>query len=282
MSVAQRRLSAMLPPPPPDALASALAYLARGWSVIPVAPRDKRPLVPWGGFQRRYADEAEIRQWFRRWPAANVAIVTGVVSQLAVLDVDARHGGDASLAEWERAHAPLPHTIEARTGSGGRHFYFAHPGGLLHNQVGLAPGIDLRGDGGFVVAPPSVHPSGRRYEWLHPPGEAPLAPMPPWLLQHVRRPGTRPGHPLSHWRQLLRAGVQEGERNNSIASLAGHLLWHGVDPAVALELLLCWNATRCRPPLSPDEVARTVESIVRLHVHGRADAGEPTGDAGAR
>jgi hypothetical protein len=259
---------------------SALAYLGRGWSVIPVGPRDKRPMVPWGAFQHRYADEAEIREWFQRWPAANIGIVTGIISRLAVLDVDARHGGDTSLMELERAHAPLPHTIEARTGGGGRHVYFAHPGGLVHNQVGLAPGIDLRADGGFVVAPPSVHPSGRCYEWSHPPDETPLAPMPPWLLRRVRRGADRAGHPLAHWRQLLRAGVQEGERNNSIASLAGHLLWHGVDPAVSLELLLCWNATRCHPPLALDEVVRTVESIVRLHVHGRADAEEPAGGAG--
>ena len=69
----------------------------------------------------------------------------------------------------------------------------------------------------------------------------------------------------SYWRHLVREGVLEGERNSTIASLSGHLLWHGVDPDVAVELLLCWNAVRCRPPLSDDEVVRTAESIVRLH-----------------
>jgi hypothetical protein len=63
--------------------------------------------------------------------------------------------------------------------------------------------------------------------------------------------------------------VPEGERNNSIASLAGHLLWHGVDPKVTLDLMLCWNATRCRPPLGEDEVGRIVDSIVRIHLEGR-------------
>jgi hypothetical protein len=268
-------------PEPRHALTWALTYVRRGWSVIPVGPRDKRPLIPWGAHQRRCADEAEVSEWFQRWPAANVGVVTGVISSLAVLDVDARHGGAESLTALERAHGPLPPTIEAATGGGGRHLYFAHPGGLVHNQVGLATGIDLRADGGFVVAPPSIHPSGRRYEWVHPPAETPLAPMPAWLLRLVRRRGDRPGHPIAHWRRLLRTGVEEGERNNSIASLAGHLLWHGVDPAVALELLLCWNATRCRPPLSPDEVVRTVESIVRLHVRGREDMPEPGEDAAA-
>jgi hypothetical protein len=81
----------------------------------------------------------------------------------------------------------------------------------------------------------------------------------------------RRGHSLSHWRRLLREGVAEGERNNSIASLAGHLLWHGVDAEVATELLLTWNAVRCRPPLDADEVVRTVASITRLHEEGESD-----------
>ena len=118
-----------------------------------------------------------------------------------------------------------------------------------------------------VVAPPSIHPSGRPYAWevSHHPDETPLALLPLWL----RGPGVdgaeRVGHPLVHWRHLVRDGVPEGERNNTIASLTGHLLWHGVDPEVVLELLVCWNRMRCRPPLPDEEVARTVESIRRTH-----------------
>jgi hypothetical protein len=252
-----------------DVLTCALAYLRLGWSVVPVWPREKRPLIPWAAYQRQRADETEVRGWFHRWPEANVGIVTGAVSSLVVLDIDPIHGGDDSLRVLERAHGALPHTIEGVTGGGGRHIYFAHPGRPVQNQVGLASGIDVRGDGGMVVAPPSIHPSGRRYAWVVSPqaGATPLAPMPCWLLRLVERLGDRPGHPLKHWRRLARDGVQEGERNNSIASLAGHLLWHGVDPKVTLELLLCWNAHRCRPPLSDHEVARTVDSVLRLH-HG--------------
>ena len=171
------------------------------------------------------------------------------------------------MAELEHAHGPLPRTVEALTGGGGRHIYFAHPGGAVRNKVGIAQGLDLRGDGGYVVAPPSMHPSGRRYEWevsRHPDG-TPLAPLPHWLLSIVAFESARLGHPLSHWRTLVREGVTQGERNNTIASLTGHLLWHGVDPGVVLDLMLCWNARRCRPPLSEDEVGRTVESIVHTH-----------------
>jgi hypothetical protein len=257
-----------------DVHGAALRYLARGWSVIPVFPGGKRPLVPWLAFQQRRPTPGEVGEWFRRWPDANVAVVTGAVSGLVVLDIDVQHGGAESLSRLTQAHGPLPPTIEAVTGGGGRHLYFAHPGGTLHNRVGVEPGIDVRGDGGYVVAPPSLHPSGRRYCWSSSIdfGSAPAA-MPGWLLRRLFQISGRVGHPLAHWRQLIREGVPEGERNNTIASLAGHLLWHGVDPAMALDLLLCWNAVRCRPPLPEDEVARTVESIARLHLRREGEAG---------
>jgi hypothetical protein len=256
-----------MPAKSPSLVAVARACLARGWSVIPVEPRGKRPTVAWLEFQHRSPTEREVAQWFGRRRDANLAIVTGAVSGLMVLDVDPRHGGDASLAALEAGHDALPRTVEAITGGGGRHCYFEHPGGTVPNRVGIAPGIDLRGDGGVVVAPPSVHSSGRRYAWAlgRAPDQAPLAPLPPWVLAFARPAGPRAGHSTAHWRTLVRDGVQEGERNNAIASFAGHLLWHGVDPQVAGELLLAWNRQRCRPPLSDDEVARVVESIARLH-----------------
>lgn len=134
---------------------AALGFVARGWSVVAGEPRGKRPLLPWLEFQRRRATPAEIDRWFGRWPRANVAIVTGALSGLVVLDVDPRHGGAESLAQLEIDHGPLARTVEATTGGGGRHLYFEHPGGQVSNRAALAPGLDLRGDGGCVVAPPS-------------------------------------------------------------------------------------------------------------------------------
>jgi len=245
----------------------ALDYLRRGWSVIPMRKRDKRPAIRWQEFQSVRASEQEVHDWLSRWPEDNVGIVTGAVSGLVALDVDPRHGGEDSLKNLEREHGPLPRTLETITGGGGRHIYFAHPGGTVRNRVGIAQGIDLRGDGGCIVAPPSVHPSGNRYKWARGcgPGQAKLAPLPHWLQQMVSNEEQRAGHTLIYWRELLREGVQEGERNNTTASITGHLLWHGVDPDVALELMLCWNRIRCRPPLDDVEVARTVQSITRLH-----------------
>jgi len=248
-------------------VAEALHYASHHWSVIPMRFRDKRPMIKWQIYQQRMADADEITEWYQRWPTANIGIVTGMISGLVVLDIDPRHGGDASLAQWETEHGPLPHTIEARTGGGGRHIYFSHPGAVVHNRTSFAPGIDLRGDGGCIVAPPSIHSSGNAYRWItaHEPENTRLAEMPGWLLTRLQDEIHSPGHGNVHWQQLVKQGIGEGERNNTIASLTGHLLWHGVDTDVVTELLLCWNLARCSPPLDDDEVMRTVQSISRLH-----------------
>jgi hypothetical protein len=243
---------------------AALDYGRLGWSVIPIEPRGKRPLIRWQVYEHRRTEAREAAEWFRRWPDANIAVVTGVVSGLVVLDLDPRHGAEDSLAQLEQAHGPVDPTVEVETGGGGRHLYFAHPGDLQPSRVGLAPGIDLRGDGGYVVAPPSTHASGEAYRWVRSPAVCPLTPLPGWLCEKPEEARHR-GHSLTYWRGLLKEGVAEGRRNDTVASLAGHLLWHGVDAQVATELLLTWNAVRCRPPLEPEEVVRTVASITRLH-----------------
>src|SRR3989441_6168493 len=242
-------------------------YIGRGWSIIPIRPGDKRPLVRWEEFQLRRPLEEEARGWFRTWPDAGIGVVTGAISSLVVIDLDLRHGGDVGLEDLERQHARLPITVKCRTGGGGRHLYFAHPGGLVRNKVGLAPGVDLRGDGGYVVAPPSLHASGVRYAWVdgRAPGNTAIVSLPDWVLRQAVEEPARRGHPIAYWRRLVCDGVAAGERNNTIASLAGHLFRHGLDSAIVLELLLCWNRVRCRPPLVDEEVASVVTSIRRLH-----------------
>ena len=262
----------------PDSLSpagrAALGYAGLGWSVLPLGAKSKRPLIAWRALEARRAGGAEIQGWFRRWPDANVGIVTGAISRLIVLDIDPKHGGEIGLAALVRRHGPLRPTVEAATGGGGRHFYFASPGGEIRNRAGLAQGIDLRGDGGYIVAPPSIHPSGRPYAWVagRSPHEFPLAPMPPWIprMSGASGGGSGGGRSTEDWRKLVREGVDEGTRNATIASLTGHLLGHGVDAEVARDLMLAWNRTRCRPPLDDDEVAAVVASITRLHERGDA------------
>jgi hypothetical protein len=136
---------------------------------------------------------AEVLGWWRRWPAANVAVVTGAVSRVAVVDVDVRMHGERALAEREREFGPLPETAESRTGGGGRHIWLALPSAVATSTV-LAPGLELKAEGATVVAPPSLHASGRHYEWgaQRSPWEIELAPAPDWLLERGSVGGAAP------------------------------------------------------------------------------------------
>src|SRR5262249_15398402 len=103
-----------------------------------------------------------------QWPEANIGIATGAISGLVVLDVDPRHGGDESLEQWKTRYGhDFLTTVTSCTGGGGWHLFYTHPGQSMQikNKVGLAPGLDIRGDGGYIVAPPSLHASGQRYAW---------------------------------------------------------------------------------------------------------------------
>ena len=205
--------------------------------------------------------------WF--WtaaPNANIGVATG--HGLAVLDIDPRHGGDQSIADLQRRHGRLPVTLTCRTGGGGRHLYFAADTDVENSVGALGPGLDVRGTGGYVVAPPSLHISGRRYEWC---SEAPVAPLPDWVKGAPDKPQMHATTPEA-WCELAGNLVVEGERNNSIARLAGLLLRRYVDPRVVLELLQAWNAYRCRPPLDADEVGQVVSSIAGRELKRRGAA----------
>jgi hypothetical protein len=173
--------------PPGSTVDAALAYAAAGWPVLPVAAHGKQPLAR-HGVHDATADAAQIRRWWRRWPDASVGIATGARSGLAIVDVDVKAGGRASLLGLRTGRRGLPFTLLAYTGGGGFHLYYRQPPelrvpntvGRLPNVDGALPGIDLRGDGGYVVAPPSVHASGRPYRWASRQPEEP-APLPRWL-----------------------------------------------------------------------------------------------------
>ena len=178
----------------------ALRYADHGWPVLPVhTPRVSGcscPAVDCGspgkhprtarGVHDASTDADRIRTWWQRWPDANVAVATGAASGLLVVDVDLPDG-PASLARLVADRGPLPATCEQRTGSGGRQLLFVHPGEPVGNRARLQPGIDVRGDGGYIVVPPSAHPSGHRYRWL---GRTPPADPPGWLMGLLDRTRT--------------------------------------------------------------------------------------------
>ncbi|WP_051618017.1 bifunctional DNA primase/polymerase [Desulfofundulus thermocisternus] len=243
-----------------------LFYAARGWSIIPLQPRGKRPaLASWQEYQSRQATPEEITAWWDRWPDANVGVVTGQVSNLVVLDLD---GLDA--VNFAKRHG-VPLTATVATGKGW-HVYFAHPGQPVQNAAGLGgvKGLDVRGDGGYVVAPPSIHPSGRVYRWAkgRSPDDLPLAPCPAWLLEMLANrnraqavgPAQEPG-----WVEALLRGVPEGQRDDACTRLAGHYLGKGLPESEVLALLLAWNQ-RNQPPLPENQIEKCVRSVASREV----------------
>jgi hypothetical protein len=181
-------------PTPTEAtnLDAALAYARRGWRVVPIPPGKKHPgIAAWQ--TEGTTDEARIRHWWTQAPDHGIGIVTGAESGVWVLDVDVNDGkaGDDTLAELEATHGLLPDTYEVVTGSGGRHIYFTWPTDgtvVRNNQSGrLGPGLDVRGEGGQVLAPPTIHPNGTPYavEAMAP---AHTVPAPAWIIAALTAP----------------------------------------------------------------------------------------------
>lgn len=223
-------------------------------------------------------DEAAVRAWWRQWPDANVGLATGKASGWVVIDIDTGKGGEESLTRLEAKHGALPPTAEVLTGGGGRHLYYAYPLRHVPSTVGkLGRGLDVRGDGGYVVAPPSLHLSGESYTWKD--GRAidgGSKTLPPdWLIAHIcavngdgggrPRAGPRPGKPPGHYLGLLRRGIVNGERDARLTSLAGRYMRRGLSYDEVVELLLCVNAQRCRPPLPENQVLKILRSVLRYH-----------------
>jgi hypothetical protein len=154
-----------------------LAYREAGWSVVPAAIAEKRALVRWRQYQQTPASPEQLAEWARHWPRCNWALITGRLSGVVVVDIDIHHHGDHALAELEQRHGDLPWTAVVETPSGGWHIYLRHPGGRIANsasRIGL--GIDVRGDGGLALLPPSHRPDGC-YRWaLGGPGSVPSMP----------------------------------------------------------------------------------------------------------
>jgi hypothetical protein len=192
-------------------LQAALLYASLGWRVFPCHTPikngcscgkscdniGKHPRTE-HGYLDATTDAPQIRAWWEQWPRANIGIATGGDSGIVVLDIDPDKGGALSLDDLLAQHEPLPDTIESLTGGGGRHIMFAHPGIAIKSSGGeLGAGLDSRGDGGYIIAPPSLHKSGKRYEWeasSHP-LDVPLAPMPTWLVELTRKADNATGTP---------------------------------------------------------------------------------------
>jgi hypothetical protein len=247
---------------------SALTLAGKGLHVFPCLPRDKRPATS-NGVKAATADPDTIRRLWQTLPDANIGVATGIPSGVFILDVDGIDA-EAELRKLEAQHGALPATVEVITARG-RHVYFKMPNAAIRNSAGkLGPRLDIRATGGYVLAPPSVHPTGRRYEWSVDCAST-IAEAPAWLLQIIAAPANGSGKsttPPSEWRDLVK-GVSEGARDCSLTKLTGYLLRRHVDPFVTLELIRTFNATRCTPPLPDKDIERIVASVAGLELKRR-------------
>jgi bifunctional DNA primase/polymerase-like protein len=207
----------------------ALALARRGLWVFPCVAGAKEPATPKGCLDAA-TDPALIDHWWRQDPKFNIAIATGMRSHIFVLDIDGADA-EAELRKLEGQNGELPPTVEAITARGW-HLYFEYPAQPVRNSAGrIAAGIDVRGEGGYVLAPPSLHPSGRRYCWSVDSTNT-FAAAPPWLLaKATESDGNGTATPPVVWRDLVRDGVEDGKRNTAVTRLAGHLLRRRVECA---------------------------------------------------
>ncbi|MFZ0914499.1 MAG: bifunctional DNA primase/polymerase [Candidatus Korobacteraceae bacterium] len=237
----------------------ALRYARMGLPVFPCKPGGKEPLTP-HAFKDATTNLQQIRKWWRLWPEANIGLATGSPSGLMALDLDPRNGGETSWRDL-RAGRTIPKTAKQGTGGGGRHIFFRNPGGIRCGT--LAPGVDVKAEGGYVIVPPSVHPSGETYRWLDEDlgGNALLEPavLPDWLLARLRSGNQRQANNVTTAREVL----LEGQRNNGLTSLAGIMRHRGMSQESIEAAILTENQKRCDPPLDEDEVHRIAESVSR-------------------
>jgi putative DNA primase/helicase len=226
----------------------AVEYRRRGWSPIPIKPRSKEPnLRELRPYLTRKATQEELGAW--SW--SGVGIVTGPVSGVLVLDVDGPEG-EAELQKHGHPATPM-----ARTASGGLHLYFKHPEHHVRTGIRVAPGLDVKASGGYVVAPPSIGPNGKPYEWVISPAEAELAEPPEWLMRLLDRERTK-GRAAA-----VGERIPPGQRNDALASLAGTMRRRGMGEAEILGALQVTNEQRCQPPLEAEEVEKIATSVSR-------------------
>ena len=205
---------------------AALNYIQSGFSIIPLKSRTKLPLIKWKRFQKKKPTEQEVAQWWSRWPDANIALLTGTINNLVAFD----------------------------------------PGFLVHQDVDRKLTLDVRGDGGYIVAPPSIHPSGAQYSWA--PGlslfETDLPDLRLWQVKYLKKNCSDvvgdPSRNLPGWEEESLKGVEEGERNDTAAKLAGRYIGKGLSDEEVKSILTTWNKKN-HPPLSQTEIIVIIKSI---------------------
>ena len=276
----------------------ALSYAQRGWLVIPLHypiakgkcscgnPEcenvAKHPMMTKHGLKDATKDQKQIKEWWGKTPQANIGIVTGPGSGLVVLDIDPRNGGNESMKAITKL-GNIPVTPMVFTGGGGEHIYFMHPGNGTKikstKQVGGYAGVDIKGDGGYVVAPPSRHMSGSRYTWKRNHLANKIAPIPQWMTENLLSVSSRDAAPNNNAFSSSRGGMggevvyppnfcdakgflafPEGTRDESLFEIAATLKRGGMLPGKVRQIIATIGEKACEPSFSVNESYKKVDS----------------------
>ena len=245
-------------------LDAAIEYATKyKWAVFPCSPTSKKPLTPHGCKDAKKSVGA-IKAWWERWPDASIGIATGSVSGLIVIDEDLDEdkglNGYEEVSEWERINGALPATVQCITGRGGYHLYYQYDGTDIKNRAGILDGVDVRGEGGYVIAPPSMHPNGTEYQWEDAPDEVDLAPIDATVRKFLfgENEKTRATADFK-----LPDRIQSGERNDTLFRLACSMQSQGLPDAAIMAALEQTNQNACDEPVSDAELTTIVESALR-------------------
>ena len=245
-------------------LDAAIEYATKyKWAVFPCSPTSKKPLTPHGCKDAKKSVGA-IKAWWERWPDASIGIATGSVSGLIVIDEDLDEdkglNGYEEVSEWERINGALPATVQCITGRGGYHLYYQYDGTDIKNRAGILDGVDVRGEGGYVIAPPSMHPNGTEYQWEDAPDEVAIAPIDATVRKFLfgENEKTRATADFK-----LPDRIQSGERNDTLFRLACSMQSQGLPDAAIMAALEQTNQNACDEPVSDAELTTIVESALR-------------------
>lgn len=248
-----------------NCLEAAIKYATEyGWAVFPVSSETKKPLTPHGCKDAKKSVGA-IQSWWKRWPDASVGIATGSASNLIVIDEDIDEdkglNGYHEVTRWERAHSELPDTVRAITGRGGAHIYYHYTGSDIKNRTGILEGVDVRGEGGYVIAPPSVHPNGTEYQWEVAPDDMPPAELDGVVRQFLAIGQTR----TTEEAFKVPETIPSGERNDTLFRLACSMQAQGFPDAAIMAALQETNKTACKEPLTDEELEVIASSALKYN-----------------
>lgn len=259
-----------------EILTEALQCIHRGWYVIPIhgivegkctcnskncRSPGKHPII------RNWPEKASnnsqvVIQWWKKYPEANLGVLTGIQSGIMVVDVDPRNGGNESLKKLVKEYGALPHTIQSHTGGDGDHFFFKCDSQYIKCKCNFRPGIDIKANGGYIVVPPSKHISKENYYWVltsHTQNMR-LAEPPKWLSEQLNEINNKFKYTSTN---IINGKIREGERNNTLTSYAGSLRRKGLSQETILKELININKKKCDPPLPTQEVEKICKSISR-------------------